>query len=296
MKKGRFKRLSQLNANAKVPFFSQYENCNVSIMVSHTAIPDRKSRLAAGSCQIPHCPLDKPRERRQRAVAESQEWGTSDCRTTNFLHTHTHTQNLCVGLIFNLYCLQSNVIWFDNTSIRNWFESQGTVNKVFSEYLPFTHQGAWQLYTTATARKKTNNKKKTIKQNKWMTHFMPFKLPEAGGFTRIIQRQLAWWQSRSHWNHVKLFKWREVFQETGSHCLWICDGFTHHAGVGGWGGKWATHIQAHLISTGQDLVGPNSGQLHLQPETCMHAGTNAHMHSNTFFPDGIRGWSQSQSH
>lgn len=34
----------------------------------------------------------------------------------------------------------------------------------------------------------------------------------------IITHQLAGWQSKSHWNHVKLFKESGMFQESGSHC------------------------------------------------------------------------------
>lgn len=71
------------------------------------------------------------------------------------------------------------------------------------------------------------------RQGDCLTHFRLSKTPWEDGFTNIVTRQPDWWLSKSHWNHVRLFKGSKLFQESGSHCqcfglcLRTCDWFVN---------------------------------------------------------------------
>lgn len=76
------------------------------------------------------------------------------------------------------------------------------------------------------------------RQGDGLTHFILSKTPWEDGFTNIVTRQPDWWLSKSHWNHVRLFKGSKLFQESGSHCqcfglcLRTCDWFVNRQRAG----------------------------------------------------------------
>lgn len=144
--------------------------------------------------------------------------------------------------------------------------------------------------------------KKKNKETEWPILYCPSSLGQTDS-PNIITRQLAWWQSRSHWNHVRLFKGRRLFQETGSHCQRFglssktCDWFANH--------QRARHNHASPQWT-RTLLRLAGYRPTAPPHTCMSTYTYKHKHKhtdthtlnvpNTFLPVWITCWTISHGH
>lgn len=114
-----------------------------------------------------------------------------------------------------------------------------------------------------------------------------------------LVQQIAWWQSWNHWNHVRLFKGRRLFQETGSHCqsfglsFGTCDWFVNHqrARHNHASPRWTTT----LLRLTECLPTAKCTYTHTYC-TWAHIQTCTRRGPNTFLPVWITCWTISHGH